>query len=116
MRYRYGKWLGMILGALFGNILVLWEGIYDLLWGHSNSARIWLHDYGPIAGSIYCLLPLIPFAFLFGLVFGIIGFQWGHRWQEAANQRSAQRIAAIQAQQADNVWPPPPIKGDTDDT
>lgn len=63
------------------------------------------------------MLHLLPLALVMGLVFGIVGQAWVRRRQEAANQRSARLVAAaMQAEKAENVWPPPPNRRDTDDT
>ncbi len=114
-RCRLGKWLGFLAGMLLGNTLVLVPALIQLV----NNPVMWTgyaRYVGPTNSILYHLLPNIPVGFLVGLFFGIIGQAWGGRWQETANQRSAQRIAAVmQAQQAGNVWPPPPITGDTDE-
>ena len=98
-----------------GNALVLVPRAVYLFNNPSGWMR-YAQKVGPVNSIIYHFLSTLPVAFLVGLFFGIIGLACGERWQEAANQRSAERIAAArQAQQAGKVWPPP-IKEDRDDT
>ena len=101
---------------LLGNGLVLVpHALY--LFNNPNCWMRYAQKVGPVNSIIYHSLGTLPLAFLLGLFFGIIGQAWGGGLQEAANQKKVQRIAAaMEAQQRGNVWPPPPTKGDTDDT
>lgn len=115
MRFWLGKLIGFLAGMLLGIALVLVPAVVHRLLNPSEWARE-AHTLGPGMGFMYDLLGMTVFSIVVGLFFGLIGQAWGGRLQEAANQRSARLIAAaMQAEQAENVWPPPPTKGDTDD-
>jgi len=115
MRFWLGKLIGFLAGTLLGIGIVLVPAMIDRLL-HPNTWAGEAHALGPRAGFMYGLLGMTAFSFLVGLFFGIIGQAWGGNLQEAAYEKNARLVAARQAQQAENVWPPPPNKGNTDDT
>lgn len=99
---------------LLGNALVLVPAVVHRILNPSEWAGE-AHALGLRAGFMYGLLGMTAFSLLVGLFFGIIGQAWGGHLQAATNQKKARLVAARQAQPAENVWPPPPIKGDMDD-
>ena len=115
MRFWLGKLIGFLAGMLLGTGIILVPAvIYQVM--NPNEWAGEVRTLGPRMGFMYDLLGTTAVSLLIGLLFGIIGQAYGGWRQEVASQRNAQLAAAKQAQQARNVWPPPPIKGDTDNT
>ena len=105
--YKYAKFIGLLLGMLFGNALILVPSVLYRLWGHDSTLPGDVHALGPQAGVVYGLLGTIPVAFLAGLIFGTIGYWCGRGLEEAAKRESPRKDREA-TQDPENTWPPPP--------
>ena len=105
--YKYAKFIGLLLGMLFGNALILVPSVLYRLYGHDSSLPGDVHALGPRSGFVYGLLGTLPVAFLAGLIFGIAGFQWGKNLKDTAGHENKRR-ALIDERETSEVWPPAP--------